>query len=181
MGIYVYCFDGGRRGEINFGNYLGSIYPWKIWWQVLSALKQSGLVKAKAGGYNSGTNFDTFNNNSDNWSLVKACIIAGLYPNIARSTKYFLFPDPEGLRKLYFFRRVWGLRSEVKSFVRPRTLRPVVGLTVNNSRQCKVKTRPAQDRKICCMDADVDYSRKIFEDTPCPSDLFFFTLTSRQG
>jgi len=52
--------------------------------QVLSALKQSGLVKAKAGGYNSGTNFDTFNNNSDNWSLVKACIIAGLYPNIAR-------------------------------------------------------------------------------------------------
>ena len=107
---YIVLTEGGG-GDINFGNYRGSIYPWKIWWQVLSALKQSGLVKAKAGGYNSGTNFDTFNNNSDNWSLVKACIIAGLYPNIARSTKYFLFL--EGLRKLYFFSE--GLRFALKT------------------------------------------------------------------
>lgn len=51
--------------------------------QVLNHLKKSGFMKAKTGGYNSNT-YNQYNCNSNNWSIVKACLVAGLYPNVAR-------------------------------------------------------------------------------------------------
>jgi len=53
--------------------------------QVMSSLKQAGFVRAKAGGYHGSTSTDAvYNTNSSNWSVIKACLVAGLYPNLAR-------------------------------------------------------------------------------------------------
>jgi len=47
--------------------------------QVLAQLRASGFVKARGSG-----DIRDINVNSDNWSLVKACLVAGLYPNLVR-------------------------------------------------------------------------------------------------
>lgn len=50
--------------------------------QVLAQLRASGFVKARGPG-----DIKSININSSNWSLVKACLVSGLYPNIARVDK----------------------------------------------------------------------------------------------
>ena len=50
--------------------------------QVLAQLRASGFVKARGPG-----DIKSINVNSNNWSLVKACLVSGLYPNIARVDK----------------------------------------------------------------------------------------------
>ena len=47
--------------------------------QVLAQLRASGFVKARGSG-----DIRDINMNSENWGLVKACIVAGLYPNLVR-------------------------------------------------------------------------------------------------
>jgi len=47
--------------------------------QVLASLKDNGFLKARGNN-----NLQPYNVNSANWSVVKACLVAGLYPNIAR-------------------------------------------------------------------------------------------------
>ena len=47
--------------------------------QVLAQLRASGFVKARGSG-----DIRDINMNSDNWGLVKACMVAGLYPNLVR-------------------------------------------------------------------------------------------------
>lgn len=43
--------------------------------QIMSYLQSSGLLKAS---------ISALNTNSNNWSVIKACLCAGLYPNVAR-------------------------------------------------------------------------------------------------
>ena len=50
--------------------------------QVLAQLRASGFVKARGPG-----DIKSINVNSNNWSLVKACLMSGLYPNIVRVDK----------------------------------------------------------------------------------------------
>ncbi|XP_062564775.1 3'-5' RNA helicase YTHDC2-like [Armigeres subalbatus] len=50
--------------------------------KILGHLRSVGLVKS----YGSG-NIQDLNQNSDNWPVVKACLVAGLYPNICRVDK----------------------------------------------------------------------------------------------
>ncbi|CAG5133284.1 unnamed protein product [Candidula unifasciata] len=45
--------------------------------QVLAQLRASGFLRAKGAG-----DIRDLNTNSDNWALVKACLVAGTYPNI---------------------------------------------------------------------------------------------------
>ncbi|BFY97660.1 hypothetical protein BsWGS_00700 [Bradybaena similaris] len=45
--------------------------------QVLAQLRTSGFLRAKGAG-----DIRDLNTNSDNWALVKACLVAGTYPNI---------------------------------------------------------------------------------------------------
>ena len=47
--------------------------------QVLAQLRASGFVKSRGSG-----DIRNINSNSDNWALVKACLLSGLYPNIIR-------------------------------------------------------------------------------------------------
>ena len=47
--------------------------------QVLAQLRASGFVKSRGSG-----DIRNINSNSDNWALVKACLMSGLYPNIIR-------------------------------------------------------------------------------------------------
>lgn len=47
--------------------------------QVLAQLRASGFIRAKGPG-----DIKSVNINSDNWAVVKAAIVGGLYPNIAR-------------------------------------------------------------------------------------------------
>eukprot|EP00092_Neocalanus_flemingeri_P000813 GFUD01000866.1.p1 GENE.GFUD01000866.1~~GFUD01000866.1.p1 ORF type:complete len:1316 (+),score=569.14 GFUD01000866.1:71-3949(+) len=47
--------------------------------QVLAQLRASGFVRARGSG-----DIRDINSNSDNWGLVKACMVAGLYPNLVR-------------------------------------------------------------------------------------------------
>ena len=47
--------------------------------QVLAQLRASGFVRSRGSG-----DIRNINNNSDNWALVKACLLSGLYPNIIR-------------------------------------------------------------------------------------------------
>ena len=47
--------------------------------QVLAQLRASGFVKSRGPG-----DIKSINLNSNNWSLVKACLVSGLYPNIVR-------------------------------------------------------------------------------------------------
>jgi len=47
--------------------------------QVLAQLRASGFVKARGSG-----DIRDINMNSENWGLVKACMVAGLYPNLVR-------------------------------------------------------------------------------------------------
>lgn len=47
--------------------------------QVLGQLRASGFVRARGTG-----DIRDINTNSDNWAVVKACLMAGLYPNMAR-------------------------------------------------------------------------------------------------
>ena len=47
--------------------------------QVLAQLRASGFVKSRGPG-----DIKSINQNSNNWSLVKACLVSGLYPNIVR-------------------------------------------------------------------------------------------------
>ncbi len=42
-------------------------------------LRASGFVRARGGG-----DIRDLNTNSENWSVVKAALVAGLYPNILR-------------------------------------------------------------------------------------------------
>ena len=76
--------------------------------QVLAQLRASGFVKARGSG-----DIRDINMNSDNWGLVKACMVAGLYPNLVRV-------DREG----------GGLRTQKESKVK---IHPgsVVGKTVD--------------------------------------------------
>lgn len=50
--------------------------------QVLAQLRASGFVRARGSG-----DIKSININSNNWSIVKACLMAGLYPNIIRVDK----------------------------------------------------------------------------------------------
>ena len=47
--------------------------------QVLAQLRASGFVKSRGSG-----DIRNINSNSENWALVKACLLSGLYPNIIR-------------------------------------------------------------------------------------------------
>jgi len=47
--------------------------------QLLGQLRASGFVRARGGG-----DIRDLNSNSENWSVVKAALCAGLYPNILR-------------------------------------------------------------------------------------------------
>ena len=48
--------------------------------QVLAQLRASGFVKSQRGT----GDIRDINSNSENWPLVKACFVPGLYPNIVR-------------------------------------------------------------------------------------------------
>ena len=50
--------------------------------QVLAQLRASGFVRARGSG-----DIKSINTNSNNWSLVKACLTSGLYPNVIRVDK----------------------------------------------------------------------------------------------
>ncbi|KXJ83370.1 hypothetical protein RP20_CCG007418 [Aedes albopictus] len=50
--------------------------------KILGHLRSVGLVKSYGAG-----NIQDLNQNSDNWAVVKACLVAGLYPNICRVDK----------------------------------------------------------------------------------------------
>ena len=50
--------------------------------QVLAQLRASGFVKPRGPG-----DIKSINIHSSNWSLVKACLVSGLYPNIVRVDK----------------------------------------------------------------------------------------------
>merc|ERR1719318_1086705 len=47
--------------------------------QVLGQLRASGFVRSRGSG-----DIRDLNSNSENWAVVKACLVAGLYPNLAR-------------------------------------------------------------------------------------------------
>ena len=47
--------------------------------QVLGQLRASGFVRARGQG-----DIRDINTNSDNWGVVKACLVSGLYPNLGR-------------------------------------------------------------------------------------------------
>lgn len=50
--------------------------------KILGHLRSVGLVKSYGAG-----NIQDLNQNADNWAVVKACLVAGLYPNICRVDK----------------------------------------------------------------------------------------------
>lgn len=47
--------------------------------QLLGQLRASGFVRARGGG-----DIRDLNTNSENWAVVKAALVAGMYPNILR-------------------------------------------------------------------------------------------------
>jgi len=47
--------------------------------QLLGQLRASGFVRAKGQG-----DIRDLNRNSENWAVVKAALVAGAYPNLAR-------------------------------------------------------------------------------------------------
>ena len=68
--------------------------------QVLAQLRASGFVRARGSG-----DIKSININSSNWSLVKACLMSGLYPNVIRvdrqaGQKYILRTEKESKVRL---------------------------------------------------------------------------------
>ena len=47
--------------------------------QLLGQLRASGFERARGGG-----DIRDLNTNSENWAVVKAALVAGMYPNILR-------------------------------------------------------------------------------------------------
>ena len=58
-----------------------------IFLKVLSSLKENGFVRGPRGGSNQSADqsyMQQYNMYSNVWPVIKACLVAGLYPNIAR-------------------------------------------------------------------------------------------------